>query len=467
MRATNLKRPGTQGSWAFVFILIKSDLSAFLWYNFLVFTMKIFKETNIKRLIIAGLLVVLVVSFSWVRAATVDELKQQQTDLQKKLADINAQIKNYQGQISTTQKQQASLKNDVFIYDTQIKTTELQIQAKETEISETNLQINELQLQIDRRIKEIEDNKKILAELISELYQLDSNALVILTLGDGDFSEFLDQLEYTTNVQDKMYDILQNIKTVKAKLEAQQSDLRIQLKKLEEKKDELESSQTALEQQRKQKQQLLDQTRGLESNYKKLLASSEKAQDSLEKEISDLDAKVRKELGNKTIAPSSGVFAKPMDGVLTQKYGNTGFTSLGYTFHNGIDWAAPAGTPIYAAADGVVNKCDTGNAAYGNWCTIKHNISTKTGDRCIITLYAHMRSIKAKAGQKISQGDKVGEEGNTGNTTRLLYGPHRGFHLHFTVFDCEGFGVAAGAQVKTYGHYTVPYGYTYNPLDFF
>jgi hypothetical protein len=63
-------------------------------------------------------------------------------------------------------------------------------------------------------------------------------------------------------------------------------------------------------------------------------------------------------------------------------------------------------------------------------------------------------------------GDLIGFEGNTGNTTRLLYGPHRGYHLHFTIFDARGFGVAEGAHPKTYGAYQVPYGAPYNPLDF-
>lgn len=429
--------------------------------------MKKLSEIKTKWFLPVGLIASLIFGISLAGAATVDQLKQQKTDLQEKLNEINKQIKNYQNQIDVTRKQQASLKNEVFLYDTQIKTTELQIQAKETQISEAELQIEELQNQIDRRIKEIEENKKILSELMVQLYELDSSATLILTLGDGNFSDFLDQLQYTTNVQDKMYEIVQNIKSVKAKLEAQQSDLRVELKKLEEHKEQLEVTRQSLEQQQRQKQALLDKTRGIERNYQKLLSESEKAGNDLEKEINDLDAKVRAQLGNRTISPSGGVLAKPMDGIMTQKYGNTGFTSLGYNFHNGIDLAAAAGTPIYAAADGTVNACDTGDAAYGNWCTIKHTISAKGGDRCIVTLYAHMRSIKAKQGQKISQGDLVGYEGNTGNTTRLLYGPHRGYHLHFTVFDCEGFGIQEGKYSKVYGSYSVPYGYTYNPLDFF
>ena len=84
----------------------------------------------------------------------------------------------------------------------------------------------------------------------------------------------------------------------------------------------------------------------------------------------------------------------------------------------------------------------------------------------IYTLYGHLKSLVVAAGQVIRGGDLVGYEGNTGNTTRLLYGPERGYHLHFTIFDGEGFGIRQGAYQDTYGAYQIPYGYTYNPLNF-
>ncbi len=175
----------------------------------------------------------------------------------------------------------------------------------------------------------------------------------------------------------------------------------------------------------------------MKKNYQTLLSKSNNEEDALQKEISDLDAAARAKAGNTSISPKKGVLAYPMTGSLTQGYGNTGFTALGYNFHNGIDLAGPAGTPIYAPADGVVANCDTGQAAYGNWCTIRHTIDTTSGKRNIVTLFGHMRSVKVIAGQKVKLGDLVGYEGNTGNTTRLIYGPERGYHLHFMVLDAK------------------------------
>jgi len=429
--------------------------------------MKLSKETKTKTKIILALVLALSLNTYPVFAdESVDALNQQKADLQKKLNNINDQIKNYQRQISDIQKQANSLKNEISIYDKQIASTELEIDANQTQIDGTNLQIDELEKLIAQKNRDIEENRKILAELIVQLNEYDNEYVLKTTLASGSLSEFLDQIQYTSSFQDKIYQLVQKIKELKAQLEAEQRDLEAQLKKLEELKQQLEITKEALDTQRNQKQALLNQTRGLESNYQKLLATSKQEEINLQKEVDDLDAQIRAKLGNRTIIPSHGVLSWPMDGVLTQGYGNTGFTALGYNFHNGIDIAAPAGKPIYAVYDGTVLYTDKSDASYGNWVAIKHTIPTKGGSRDIVTLYAHFRSFIVKEGQKVSQGDLIGYEGNTGNTTKKLYGPSRGYHIHFGVYDAEGFGVSPGAYSKIYGPYKVPYGYTYNPLDF-
>jgi murein DD-endopeptidase MepM/ murein hydrolase activator NlpD len=369
--------------------------------------MNIFKKNKINIVWISGLLFVL---------------------FTLKIRELNKQISGIQNQITDTRKQQATLSNELKIYDSQIRSTELQVEAKETQIEDAGLQIDEIQNQIDRRSSEIADNKQLLASLLIELHQLDGNSFLQMTFGKQNFSDFLDDLQYTTSVESKIFDLVQNIKVVKQKLENQQSTLEVQLKKLEDIKNELEASRGSLIGQQSQKQQLLDKTKGIERNYQKLLTVSKAEEANLEKESQDLDASIRAKLGNRTILPSKGVFAWPMDGKLTQGYGNTGFTALGYNFHNGIDIAAPAGRAIYAVAKGTVVACDTGEASYGNWCAIKHTVDTKSGSKQLISLYGHMRTFVLKVGQNVEQGDIIGYEGNTGNTTRLLYGPERGYH---------------------------------------
>ncbi|WP_455500515.1 M23 family metallopeptidase [Gemmiger sp.] len=90
---------------------------------------------------------------------------------------------------------------------------------------------------------------------------------------------------------------------------------------------------------------------------------------------------------------------------------------LGDDFHIGNDLAAAEGTPVLAAADGVVRAAGS-HKSYGNYIRILHG----DGDE---TLYAHMQYLFVKAGETVTAGQTLGTVGETGNAT----GPH----LHFEI----------------------------------
>ena len=428
--------------------------------------MKHYSETKKTYKIALILMLASLLNFSPVvtRADTAtDALNAQKSDLQNKLDSINAQIKIYQQQIATTQAKSSTLQNEISIYDKQIASTQLEIEANQTETEDVNLQIDEVTKLIAQKEQDIEDNKQVLAQLIVQMNEYDNEYALQTTFGSSNLSDFLDQIQYASSYSDQIDQLVKKIKDLKAQLQVQQTNLQTHLKRLQDLQAQLKQTQDSLNEQKQQKQKLLTQTKGIEKNFQKLLAGSKQDQDNLQKEVNDLDAQIRAKLGNKHIIASKGILAWPIDGIVTQGYGNTGFTALGYTSHNGIDIAGPAGTPVYAAADGVVFDTDHSNTQYGNWVAIKHNLP---GNVNIVTLYGHMRSFIVSPGQKVSQGDLIGYEGNTGNTTAKLYGPERGYHVHFGVYDQEGFSVTPGAYQKLYGPYKIPYGYTYNPLDF-
>lgn len=85
--------------------------------------------------------------------------------------------------------------------------------------------------------------------------------------------------------------------------------------------------------------------------------------------------------------------------------------------HEGLDFGAPVGTPVYATGDGVVTFADEWDR-YGNTVEIDHGNG-------VSTRYAHMSRIKVKEGQKVTRSTVVGLVGNTGRST--------GSHLHYEV----------------------------------
>lgn len=86
-------------------------------------------------------------------------------------------------------------------------------------------------------------------------------------------------------------------------------------------------------------------------------------------------------------------------------------------FHEGMDFSAPTGTPVYATGDGKVIASGW-NHGYGNSIDISHGYD-------YVTRYAHLSKIMVKKGQDIKRGDLIGLVGNTGKST----GPH----LHYEV----------------------------------
>jgi murein DD-endopeptidase MepM/ murein hydrolase activator NlpD len=85
--------------------------------------------------------------------------------------------------------------------------------------------------------------------------------------------------------------------------------------------------------------------------------------------------------------------------------------------HQGLDVAAPKGTPIYATADGQVTLAERWGA-YGRIVVLDHGNGYETR-------YAHLHRIAAHEGQHVRRGEKLGKVGRTGNAT--------GYHLHYEV----------------------------------
>lgn len=113
-------------------------------------------------------------------------------------------------------------------------------------------------------------------------------------------------------------------------------------------------------------------------------------------------------------APPASGFIWPARGVLTSGYG-----MRWGRMHRGIDIAAPIGTPIFAAAAGVVTYAGWNKGGYGNLVEIRHPDGS-------ITRYAHNNRILVRKGQKVEQSQQIAEMGSTGFST----GPHCHFEIH-------------------------------------
>jgi murein DD-endopeptidase MepM/ murein hydrolase activator NlpD len=87
--------------------------------------------------------------------------------------------------------------------------------------------------------------------------------------------------------------------------------------------------------------------------------------------------------------------------------------------HQGMDFTAPTGTPIFATGDGIVKRADNTASGYGNHIVIQHGYGYET-------LYGHLSKYKCKAGQRVKRGDIIGYVGSTGRSEA----PHLHYEVH-------------------------------------
>jgi murein DD-endopeptidase MepM/ murein hydrolase activator NlpD len=118
------------------------------------------------------------------------------------------------------------------------------------------------------------------------------------------------------------------------------------------------------------------------------------------------------------LPPLVGGFMRPVPGRITSTFGYRYHPILHITrLHAGVDFHAPTGTPVHAAAAGIVVRAQY-MRGYGNTITIAH-----AGD--LQTVYGHLSRIMVRTGQRVTKGEIIAASGATG----LATGPH----LHFEI----------------------------------
>ncbi len=130
-----------------------------------------------------------------------------------------------------------------------------------------------------------------------------------------------------------------------------------------------------------------------------------------------LDA-IQAKLGERVRAISSTPTIAPVRGILTSGFGTRSDPMThGPGLHQGVDIAAAAGQPVFAAADGLVMLAGS-TSGYGEAIYLAHGFS-------ISTRYGHLSEIDVRPGQRVHRGDMIGRVGSTGRST--------GSHLHYEV----------------------------------
>lgn len=295
----------------------------------------------------------------------------------------------------------------------------LLIVEKENEIVETNRELEEAKA-------EEENQYELMKKRVKFMYEKGNESALTMILSSKSLTDFLNKAEFISRLSAYDKRMLDNYIAVKNSIAEKEARLEEEERELEETKAAVINEQEAMEALIADKEEEITVYETDISNKEAAIAEYEAMIAEQDQIIKDLEAAIlaeKKRLleeNRKAIVYDGGAFKWPAPSYsrISDDYGNRIHPTLGtQQFHNGLDMAAPSGSPILAAYDGEVIAASY-SSTMGNYAMIDH------GDG-LITIYMHASSLSISQGQMVAKGQQIGKVGSTGRST----GPH----LHFSV----------------------------------
>ena len=366
------------------------------------------------------------------------------SSLQNKLNKLSQSIKLHEQELNNAKKKEAAAKalegelkervsviqDQISVLSGQIASVQNSIGQKEQEISAKETEIAEKETEIEEKELEIQDQWSDFKKHMAAMQELRDGGSVAMLSAVNDLYELLTFNEVMQDISIKDTEILDNMKNAKEALESDKLTLESQRSELQSKKADLDAQNSQM---RAKQNELNSSVAAAQMSAAEAQQAQKDAQAAIESDEMNYEA-VKKQIQKMIAAAAASKptlsftgFICPLKSYsrISSEYGwrknpVTGVNKL----HAGTDFAAPGGTPIYAAASGYVQVAGWSSGGYGNYVIIYHG-KMSDGNQ-YSTLYGHMRSVATSAGKYVQQGEIIGYVGSTGNST--------GNHLHLEVW---------------------------------
>ena len=363
-------------------------------------------------------------------AEQIEELEKEYKDQQKKLDELEKKLEENNKEIRAMVERKDTLDQQIVLLHEQIVTINQTISAYNLMIADTQDQLDAAQSKLEKlqesyreRVRAMEENGDV--SYWSVIFQANS------------FSDLLDRLAMIAEIAQSDRNRMEQIRELAQQVEQTRADLALQKQQLNVAKDALIQSQLQMEEKSNEVDRMLYELMAAGGEYEKLLEEGEKliedVMDAIDQANKDFDDTKYKEWLATSVAPTTtaakGHKTKTVNGITwytpTKNYvisSRFGWRSDPFTgeqkYHNGVDFAAPKNTPIYATRAGLVTTASYQHNGAGYYVSINH------GDG-YLSIYMHMTRYIVKVGQHVEAGEIIGYVGTTGRST--------GYHLHFGI----------------------------------
>lgn len=420
---------------------------------------------GIKRLTALVLTALLITAAPLSYATSIEDMQAQQAALAQQKAELRDKIAALDSEEEQKEERQALLTEE-------IKTIEAQIDTAQENIKSLNVSITELEEQLEQAEVEIQDTMELLKKRLAALYSAGKVSTLEILFDSDSLHDFSVRTELIATITKHDKALITEVSDYMEKTNEQRDELEAQKTTLADEKKLLESSQTELQELEEENSALLEEIRAQKGEAEAALERTKEDEYALSNYIASLIAQMQKqeedakatptptpvptveptptptpvptpeidENGEEqpTPTPTPVPTAKPTPTPTPKPSGSSSSSSESFSWpvpgyytvtcsfgsgHNGMDIAAPRGTPIVASRSGTVmvaNDSDEWGYSWGYYVSIYH-------DSTYSTLYAHMSSVAVSAGQWVNKGDVIGYVGNTGYSF--------GNHLHFEIYQ--------------------------------
>ena len=360
------------------------------------------------------------------------------SDLQKQLEQIQSSMAQHRQELADAKKRESAaaaleqdLREQVTVIQGQISVLKGEIAQVQNAIGQKQQQITAKQAEIDQKEIDIDNQWDDFKTFMGAMQELREGGSVAMLSAVTDLYQLLTFNEMMQDISVKETQMLDSLEAAKLDLENDYKQLSNEKASLETQKANLDAKNYQM--QAKQSELTASITQA-QMTQEEAEAAQREAQEAIESDEMDYEAvqgqiqAIISAAAAKQSSLSFTGFICPLRSYsrISSEYGyRTNPVTGKYKLHGGIDFAAPGGTPIYAAASGYVSVAGWSTGGYGNYVVIYHG--TMSDGKAYSTLYGHMSRIAAKQGTYVKQGDIIGYVGSTGNST--------GNHLHLEVWQ--------------------------------
>ena len=355
-----------------------------------------------------------------VTQSEIDALKKEQQASQAKQEELKDQLAEAEAQQAAAQEKRQLLTQQLNAINAEIANIDAQISYYDGEIAQKEEERKEAEA---REAEQYE----LFCQRVRMMEEQGTVSYWSILFDSSDFSDLLDRIADVDAVMAYDNEVMDQLIATREELERLQGELESARAEEQAAKEQQEAKKAEQQAKVAEAQALLDQINADVAEVNRQLDAEDAAAANLQAEIAKKQKQLEEERKqqNVTLPPTGSGYQWPLPSsclTLTSAFGYRIHPISGQPHsHTGIDVSAAGGTPIYAAKGGQVIMSEYGsgvNWSYGNFVVIDHGDGTTT-------LYAHMSSRAVSEGELVQQGQTIGAVGTTGNV--------KGAHLHFEV----------------------------------